>query len=145
MVVPNYEAAAQRASDNLRKLLERECEPVPCPKCGWFQRDMVKRVWEARYRPLFLLLWGLLGTVGAVVGPASFLAIVSGAEARERISYLGLFLLWGGFLATAGVLLTLKFLLVWRFDPNALDIESRIQLSRELLGKNYQEGKVNRM
>jgi hypothetical protein len=51
-LVADAQAAKQNASDELRKLLERECDPVPCPTCGWYQRNMVRRARQLRYRPL---------------------------------------------------------------------------------------------
>jgi hypothetical protein len=48
----DYKAAEARASDNLTHVLRDSCDPVPCPNCGWYQRPMVLRARQLRYRAL---------------------------------------------------------------------------------------------
>ena len=46
--------AARRAEDRavgyLQDLLAKACDPVPCPRCGWLQADMVREVKRRRLR-----------------------------------------------------------------------------------------------
>src|SRR5262249_28746596 len=35
------ERALSKAQDDLRRRLEKECDPVPCPECGWYQEHMI--------------------------------------------------------------------------------------------------------
>lgn len=38
------EALAAEAERRLRKQLAQECDAVPCPSCGWYQRHMIEQV-----------------------------------------------------------------------------------------------------
>jgi hypothetical protein len=38
------EALAREAEWRLRKQLAQECDPVPCPSCGWYQQHMIEQV-----------------------------------------------------------------------------------------------------
>jgi hypothetical protein len=57
------EQARRRAEVSLRWLLECDVEPVPCPHCGWWQREMIPVVRERRQRGT--LVWGLAGLIAA--------------------------------------------------------------------------------
>ena len=54
------------AAKKLVKKLKSAVDPVPCPKCGWFQEHMVK---ELRRRDQRWMLW--VGWVGATLAWAS--------------------------------------------------------------------------
>ena len=36
--------AASKADTKLAKQLAKECDAVSCPACGWYQRNMVRRI-----------------------------------------------------------------------------------------------------
>jgi hypothetical protein len=42
--------ASIRAKSSLSEALAKACDPVPCPHCGWFQKEMVLRAKKLRYR-----------------------------------------------------------------------------------------------
>ena len=130
---PDYETANQRASKELRKLLERGCDPVPCPACGWYQRNMVKRARQLRYAPLVsasVVLFFIAGLMTLFVLIAALADTPTAQARRNNGEYFYLFLTYGVILAAAAVCLALRFLLAWSFDPNAATVESRIQLGR---------------
>lgn len=52
------EVAESRASARLAKALAYEVDPIPCPACGYFQRNMVR---EARRRCLKWMSWRFVG------------------------------------------------------------------------------------
>jgi hypothetical protein len=116
-------AAQQQASDDLRKLLARGCDPVPCPKCGWYQRDMVKRVRHLRYRTLLLatvlpfIVWFVLSCWVIIL-----LEATAGSLVIRFFWYMAL-------VSSAGCLL-LGFPLAWLLNPNRGDAASRIRLGR---------------
>ena len=47
--------ASERAKKELDKMLAAECEPVPCPDCGWYQEHMVE---EMNRRLIHWTPWG---------------------------------------------------------------------------------------
>jgi hypothetical protein len=125
--------AKQRAVDKLHELLEKECDPVPCPMCGWYQHDMVKRIRQLRYSPLSIagvILFIIAGMLSFPVLIIMFSDVPAVIERRGSDLNIVLRLVWGVTLATAAVCLALRFLLAWFFDPNKADVESRIQLGR---------------
>jgi hypothetical protein len=63
------EDGAVASQRRLRKALLHGVEPVPCPECGWYQRDMVK---EVRSRFLPALVWAA-GIVLIASQPGVFL------------------------------------------------------------------------
>jgi hypothetical protein len=58
------ERAAEKAKVDLERLLESDCDAVPCPECGHYQAHMYRafrrgyRIWMLRYGMYTLLLFG---------------------------------------------------------------------------------------
>jgi hypothetical protein len=125
------ETVERQAEEKLKRLLQRGFEVVPCPVCGWYQKEMVARVREEMSRdvprhavilavssaPLYglaALLYNappnpVLTGLALVLGLAAVVCLVSG------------FGLWiPGLIRSA------------RFDPNAADQESRIRTGQSL-------------
>jgi hypothetical protein len=111
--------AATKATTTLLRKLDTGCEPVPCPKCGWYQQDMIRRARRMRHRwmlglavslfpiSIFVAIGGIL--IGAGLGkndqsiPVVTLIIVAVA---------GLALL-----AAPGLPIA-RFFMIRRYDPN---------------------------
>jgi hypothetical protein len=132
-LVPDYETAQQRASDKLRELLERGCDPVPCPECGWYQQNMVTRARQLKYRPLLIIGVVLIIIVMVLSFPVIICTFNEGPKGptlRSGIGYFVLLLIWEVALATSAGCLAARFLLPCFFNPNKADVESRIQLGR---------------
>jgi DNA-directed RNA polymerase subunit RPC12/RpoP len=55
--------AARRAESQLQYALAHDIRIVPCPHCGWYQSEMVRRVLNARYTWMSTLAW-----IGLVAG-----------------------------------------------------------------------------
>lgn len=68
------ERAQQRAADTLSSVVKTDCDPVPCPECGWYQARMVEKLRRGYHR---WLVW-----VGAVL-------LVAGADVCRRAGSLG--------------------------------------------------------
>ena len=119
----DYVAAQQSADKNLHNALAKACDPVPCPMCGWYQRNMVRRARYLRFRPLEYAGAGLV--LASVV--AFLIVVIGGKEAGwsewSLVLPLALF-------ASGVVLLILRSVLPRSFDPNTADLESRIRLGR---------------
>jgi hypothetical protein len=118
------------ARDALRKALEKGCDPVPCPACGWYQRDMVKKAGQRKY------MW--LHVVSAVlfmIGVLFSLPVVGVAFAGESPPPPDFFVflwIWGSTLAAFTFCLVLGFLLPWTFDPNKGDMETRRRVDSQI-------------
>jgi hypothetical protein len=123
--------ATQQAANELGGRLLRECDAVPCPACGWYQREMVDalrrdhRGWM-QDTGLVLLTISLISLVVAYVnwlpnfphGPvASWLVPTS--------------LIGGVMTGVVGVgLLIARAKLAAGYDPNATDPQTRIASGR---------------
>jgi hypothetical protein len=128
--------AKQRAQEEARiellGTLARSCDPVPCPHCGWYQREMVLLA-KDRHRT-----WAKTTGLAAILLAIPF--SVAGALARwtaeqrpsETVDLIG-------DVATpfaAACALIGPLLLVWRnrsrtrFDPNDAPVEHRIAEGR---------------
>jgi hypothetical protein len=98
------EALAAEAERRLCKQLAQECDPVPCPSCGWLQRHMVEWVRRQALRhvpawlvpllivtalsittALVLSLPNRFGPAGASVGMA--MGVVGGAGATVLVLF----------------------------------------------------------
>jgi hypothetical protein len=51
--------AQDRASAQLQQELTTDCDPVPCPRCGWYQAAMVTKL-RREYKPWMRWTWMLL-------------------------------------------------------------------------------------
>jgi hypothetical protein len=127
------EGAAQRASSRaeqeLQRKLERGVDLVPCPACGWIQKNMIPRVRRA-YRRWMLYAGGILIFVPLLV------AFIGGV-ANEGRNGEGPHIPWPIFMGTlaAFVFLGVGFLIVRvvalrRYDPNSLAPETRKRIGQ---------------
>jgi hypothetical protein len=127
------EQAVKRANANLRKVLARDQDPVPCPGCGWYQQSMIPLLRQAHRQGmsftgrvlLYFAALLLLLFIGFRLGGESEdrKAPLSLVQAAACIGSLGL-----------GLILTRK-LLARRLRPNEGDPEARIELGRRLAMK----------
>jgi hypothetical protein len=118
--------AHEAAERDLARQLERDCEVVPCPKCGHLQPEMVKL---ARRRHLRIVKTGgwVLTALAAVFG------ILNAA------SSLGMegpyFMSWPAFAGIAAIgpaILVVRLFLAQAFDPNTAPLEERMATAKKL-------------
>jgi hypothetical protein len=131
-LVADHDRAQQRADHELMYLLIDTCDPVPCPKCGWYQRNMVARARQLRFGWLSIasLVFFVISCFGLFFVVPAVAALVAAIDKEPGILlYFGL-LLWGAAFILAAVLLILRRVLERRYDPNAADRERRIDLGR---------------
>jgi hypothetical protein len=111
--------AQRKAQECLRKSLHEECEPAPCPKCGWFQNHMLPRARKLRYR--WMAKAGLyLFPVSVIL--ASIAGLMDAQDPINRAAPRNVLLVWisaGVCAALAVGFPTLKLVLSCRFNPNA--------------------------
>jgi hypothetical protein len=120
------ERVEQKAQETLRRRLEEESELVACPKCGWFQRAMVKDARRRKHRWLRGLSMWVGITSWVLMGSLSLAAMKNGL--RDPLwEFVG----WG----TLVSLLIMPGLLVVRnwmaqgFEPNR-NYRARTRLER---------------
>ena len=126
--------AQAEAEAALFRKLQKSCDLVPCPSCGWYQNDMVLRSRKLLHRWITPVLWFI--TPGAIV--VLLLALVSTAAIIKNPKNVPLqMVIWswpGALLLTFAVIASLR----WRrkrracYDINQEEIESRKQLGQKL-------------
>jgi hypothetical protein len=127
--------AEQAAVDKLR----RECDPVPCPACGWYQPDMVREArrrkygWMTRYGGRALALW----TVLAFISVAMIIPIQERLPFWFVVGFLSAVVALGG---TAVGLLVGRVVLGGQYDPNmAIDEEERKRYGQSRVAEKWVE------
>jgi hypothetical protein len=118
--------AAEAAEKALAKRLDRECEVVPCPKCGHIQRDMVRLAKRQHLRLVKRIgwIWTGLAAVFGILNAASSI----GMEGPY-------FLPWPAFAAIAAVgpaMLAIRLLLAQAYDPNTIGLDDRMAAAKRL-------------
>jgi hypothetical protein len=134
------ERADQDAEQNLRGMLEREIEAVPCPICGWFQAAMVPKV-QREHRVLLRDLGVVLIGIAIV---AFWLSFLEGALRNRTLPW------WQATSAMVAAacacvgagLLIVKVILSRRYDPNSADRDARIALGKSRAITKEQLGQI---
>jgi hypothetical protein len=126
-------AGAQRRAQGqaqavLEHKLKKECDAVPCPKCGWYQDQMVAKMRDEYY--LWIWYTGLVvAFAGAVVGTLGSAYAVFDQTMRSL----------GIGLAVPGIVLIAIGIgaIVWRmqlaaqFEPNKAPLKERMEIASE--------------
>ena len=127
----NQEAANRsqsNADSHLREVLEKGCDPVPCPQCGWYQPPMVRRVRQLRLRWMKDVAF-VLAALMIVIGFLFLYGRMKVVPNEEGLlAYFGVVLL--GCLVCGAVYAT-RFMLNANYNPNDEDVEKRLALGRE--------------
>jgi hypothetical protein len=125
--------AGSAAHETLQAVLENDFDPVPCPVCGHYQRDMFPKLLEAQgitwVDPVLLLVVVIscLNTVIALYCSVSYLLSPNPYDLRK------MFTAWSFLLALCLVafgLWLVKQRKIRRFDPNREDQQARIATGR---------------
>jgi hypothetical protein len=123
--------ATQQAANELRGLLWRECDPIPCPNCGWYQKAMVRAMRRDHWRWMQSTGLGLLAvsTISLVIAYVAWLPNFPHSPGPPWL--LPMSLIAGAVTGVAGAgLLVIKATLSTRYDPNANDAKARIALGQ---------------
>jgi hypothetical protein len=121
------------ANMRLRSKLERSCDPVPCPDCGWYQQEMVHRLRMKHLAWLQLIAQALVLISIAVLVVLMSIAVDLLENPGERRSDIWYLLPWVGWvvtLAAAGALFILRKVLCDEYDPNDESVEVRKRQGR---------------
>jgi hypothetical protein len=127
----NARLAQKRAEKALNRILETDCELVPCIKCGWYQANMRAKLRRDRGRwASYPSRVGLLG--GIVLGVCGF---VEGRIALGETPTTVAMCLFGAaafcVIVSGAIFLAGKFS-GWRIDPNRLPLEKRLVIAANL-------------
>jgi hypothetical protein len=118
-------AATEDAVRRLDRALRESCDPVPCPRCGWYQSNMVKRVRQIRLR------W--VKSTAFALFPLSILSALFALDfaAKQYWPLVGLGTL-ASLIGLACLLLIARYLLNRRYDPNTQPESKRIAIGESL-------------
>jgi hypothetical protein len=139
------ERAQERAQNKLDRTLESAVEPVPCPSCGRFQKDMVR---EARRRHLrWMSPRGAAGIFMCYCFFAFIAIIVNGVAVTPGPAIPGkiFFPILGVLLGLIMLLPYFRVILANRFSPNRLSPEERLKkrfFSTGILRSEYDKRKA---
>jgi hypothetical protein len=126
--------SVRNAKANLQQALSSECDPVPCPKCGWYQQDMVRRARQLHHRWLAqAALW--VFSAAAVLAVLAIVTIFLEQRLQHEVWQNIRNLLW--ILAAACVILSLAFgatklIVSSGYDPNQEEVKERKRLGKQL-------------
>jgi hypothetical protein len=119
--------ARQEAQATLAAQLERDCDPIPCVKCGWYQASMVAKLRGEHSPWLFWLGVGLLFCTVLVAVVAWLAYAAMGAPDEIAVAALGGIL---GFWALGMAAFVVRSKLAQRFDPNAAPVAERVRAAQ---------------
>jgi hypothetical protein len=124
------ERARERAAEELRLKLATECDPVPCPACGWYQADMVATIRRAYRR--WMTVAGAILLAASAPSLAFTISCATGLRLTEETTVLTLWFLTAS-LAVAGLgLIVARKIMASRYDPNATDLDERRRIGQGL-------------
>jgi hypothetical protein len=114
--------AETRANEALKRSLEKEVDPIPCPACGWYQQRMVERLREEQYAWMLVtcLVLFVAFVVLLLVAWLSFALNANPPPWTPAVLFAGLLTGACSFAAYVG-----KKIRSSQFDPNSTDIEER--------------------
>jgi hypothetical protein len=144
-LVGDYDLLESRATRTLRRMLDTGCDAVPCPKCNWYQQDMIRRSRHVRHRWMLRLAFAMflisipMALAGLFVGSA-----IQANEYRlggndQSIPTLTIFF-WAvpslAFLA-APVLPIIRYFMIRHYDPNYDRTDQERELDRYKLRSDW--------
>jgi hypothetical protein len=127
-----FRRAQDRAQAKLRRLLETAADPVPCPECGWYQKNMLPSLRRSRLPWMRAVArWSLaLVLIPLVISVVGLIGAKDLKAAPE----------WTSYTCVATVILplalpalyALRWVLNRLYDPNkAIDQDERVRRGRE--------------
>jgi hypothetical protein len=120
-----YRRAGAIAKSQLERRLEVGIEIVPCPSCGWFQKDMVTLARSRHLRSLLYLAMMLITAATIVFLIGVFSLLRPGPQSIPSGVWVGM----GVLAVSAIVLVAVRFWLSTTFDPNDEPIAKRIEIA----------------
>lgn len=117
--------AENRAQADLETQLATGCDPVPCPKCGWYQVEMVTSLREHHHEWMYTLSLYLFipATICAMLGLSG---VILSYEQSKVVPW---FTAASPFVVGAFSLIFYRRLLAHRLDPNAVPLPERLGIA----------------
>jgi hypothetical protein len=119
--------AASDAEKSLQKTLDQECDPVPCPSCGWYQAPMVKLL-RKQHRSWLVWAGGILLFVGVVVALLLYINLLDPRGGNSTFTTVTLGILVVTIPLGIG-LIYFRRVMAASFDPNAEDLATRKKIA----------------
>jgi hypothetical protein len=121
--------AMERAKQRLRRKLDEDVDPVPCPECGWYQWAMVPLLRRSRLRWMRpLALWSLVAVlVPFTIGVVGVINARTPSEAPAWTNYA--WVAAGLVILLCPAIYILRWVLNLFYDPNR-SIEQRERILR---------------
>src|SRR5262249_30303497 len=124
--------ASQRAREQLQAGRSSECEPVPCPECGWYQRHMIPRA-RTLYKRWMVKTGAVMIPISVILLAVMYVLTVGGRQGEPLLAPPSLGIGWGvwGLLAATGPgLLIARHVLASGYTPNREPEQTRKQLAQ---------------
>jgi hypothetical protein len=127
------ESANRKAEKQLFRRLEQSCDPVPCPRCGWYQEEMVRRLRRNHFRWLFFIGLALAGAafLGGLIMYFCTVEIHLNARPGDlQIPARDIYVGWSVvalLLLLSPTLIIVRSVMARRLDPNGEPVEKRRQ------------------
>jgi len=103
-----------KAQLNARDLIERDTEPVPCPHCGWIQRQMVANLRKGKYRWISKLA-ALAILAGGITTSC---AIILAQHEQDGFRWTQTMVTGMAALSIGVALLVMRWVLAGQYNPN---------------------------
>jgi hypothetical protein len=129
-----------RAEAKVASALEKELDLVPCPVCGWYQRNMIPEARRQRWR--WMLHLGVCLTLWAIPIPILG-SLFNKDDFGEAVVPWPILIAATVLLGSSGIgLIAAKVVSSRRYDPNSEDVEARKKLaqSRAILRREMEGG-----
>lgn len=114
----------RRAQKRLEYALRNSCDPVPCPACGWYQRDMIQRLKKLRLRWIPKLAIAMI-PLSVFVFVIVFSLLFNTAIPKEHHPVIAGLAVAGAW-CVVGMLLLGRIILNQIYDPNSTSFDYRI-------------------
>ncbi len=136
------ERATQAADEQLAAALRDQILPVPCPRCGWYQADMVA-ICREQYG-IWMIAAAIVSFIGICVSFVATMTMFLGTGLQQHSDTLRI--VWSTFLVFFIVLTASLFWLqkFWsaRYDPNEKDPAERIRIGQSKAFLAEDDGEV---
>jgi hypothetical protein len=125
-----FERLAQQSADKrLSRALANECDPIPCPSCGWYQSHMFPRIRKLYHRWMFYVgIAFLIGSFASIVLYVIWKRSIF-PTAPESFAILEM-VIFG--LASCGLLfIVVRWGMARSYDANAIDVPVRLEHAKQ--------------
>jgi hypothetical protein len=134
--------ASRQAEKRLKRVLESDCSPVPCPDCGRYQTHMLPAIRRTYCRWMFLLgLWTLVACAALFL--VSWLVAINKRNPADKETTNLLWTLTAGAGIVGVTLIVARRAIASWLDPNASDPEQQKRMGQQLSIRKAEWERIN--